>query len=302
MKSLKSDEANEMMERHLADPNSLTPLSVPQLTPGITKFNGFKGNDSNNNSNNDSIIESKSNKPLNILIEDELHNIKQGKSKNIKQKKSKPLPININAQSLPTKKVKNNIKTPKINTQWSGKYHSKIAVNKPKNYKRKRLDFSKYNIKTPDKIVLKRRMSNIDENTENVKPVEIQVFNYENNLIKTVNSNNNINNNNENSYQISDSNEHKLNNNNSNTNDDDSEDINPFTNCRGGMAYEDNNGNIIGNEIYFCGIIDILQKYNKRKKLENWMKKMKYDNNTISAVPPNLYARRICDFFEDKII
>ena len=78
-------------------------------------------------------------------------------------------------------------------------------------------------------------------------------------------------------------------------------DICPWTTYHGGMVYEDEDGNI-GNEVYFVGLIDILQKYNKRKKLENWIKKMKYDKNSISAAPPDLYAQRMCDFFEDKVV
>jgi len=78
-------------------------------------------------------------------------------------------------------------------------------------------------------------------------------------------------------------------------------DICPWTTYHGGMVYEDDNGEV-DNEVYFVGLIDILQKYNKRKKLENWIKKMKYDRNTISAAPPDLYAQRMCDFFEDRVV
>eukprot|EP00483_Globobulimina_turgida_P013531 UN13556 len=53
----------------------------------------------------------------------------------------------------------------------------------------------------------------------------------------------------------------------------DNADICPWTTYHGGMAYENFETNKIGNEIYFVGIIDVLQKYNKRKKLENWIKK-----------------------------
>merc|ERR1712150_235884 len=60
----------------------------------------------------------------------------------------------------------------------------------------------------------------------------------------------------------------------------------PWTTFRGGMVLEDEEGRCIGNEVYFVGLIDILQKYNKRKKLENWIKSAKYDTKSISAVPP----------------
>jgi len=79
-------------------------------------------------------------------------------------------------------------------------------------------------------------------------------------------------------------------------------DICPWTTFHGGMIYEDLENNKMGNDIYFVGLIDILQKYNKRKKLENWIKKMKYDKHSISAAPPDIYAQRMCDFFEDKVV
>ena len=56
-----------------------------------------------------------------------------------------------------------------------------------------------------------------------------------------------------------------------------SQDLCPWTTYHGGMVLEDEEGECIGNEVYFVGLIDILQKYNKRKKLENWIKKIKYE-------------------------
>ena len=82
----------------------------------------------------------------------------------------------------------------------------------------------------------------------------------------------------------------------------DSGDICPWTTYHGGMVYEDAEDGQVGNAVYFVGLIDILQKYNKRKKLENWIKKMKYNKNSISSVPADLYAQRMCDFFEDKVV
>merc|ERR1711924_536780 len=49
---------------------------------------------------------------------------------------------------------------------------------------------------------------------------------------------------------------------------------NPFTNEHGGML------SIDGKEIYYLGIIDILQLYNKRKKLENVGYRLIYDEYT----------------------
>ncbi len=80
------------------------------------------------------------------------------------------------------------------------------------------------------------------------------------------------------------------------------QDLCPWTTYHGGMVLEDDDGRCVGNEVYFVGLIDILQKYNKRKKLENWIKSVKYEQSSISSVPPDLYAQRMHDFFEDKVV
>ncbi|ETO20784.1 hypothetical protein RFI_16434, partial [Reticulomyxa filosa] len=54
------------------------------------------------------------------------------------------------------------------------------------------------------------------------------------------------------------------------------ENPNIFMRHHGGITYIDDEGNL-GNEVYLCGIIDILQKYNKRKKVENFFKGIKQD-------------------------
>ncbi|KAL0219292.1 hypothetical protein P9112_004945 [Eukaryota sp. TZLM1-RC] len=56
-----------------------------------------------------------------------------------------------------------------------------------------------------------------------------------------------------------------------------------------------------GNEIYFFGIIDILQKYNTRKRLESSAKSLFNKSDAISAVAPEHYARRFLNFM-DKLI
>jgi len=76
---------------------------------------------------------------------------------------------------------------------------------------------------------------------------------------------------------------------------------NPFTDTNGGIAYYDENG-MVGDAIYFVGIIDILQLFNKRKKVENFFRTINHDERSISAVDPELYAKRLNRFFEDKII
>jgi len=51
-----------------------------------------------------------------------------------------------------------------------------------------------------------------------------------------------------------------------------------------------------GNEIYFCGIIDILTEYGVKKKVESFGKSFKYAKKEISAVDPTFYANRFKDF------
>jgi 1-phosphatidylinositol-4-phosphate 5-kinase len=48
--------------------------------------------------------------------------------------------------------------------------------------------------------------------------------------------------------------------------------------------------------VLFMGIIDILQEYNVRKKLEHKYKSLRYDPLKISVVEPKLYAQRFTDF------
>ena len=50
--------------------------------------------------------------------------------------------------------------------------------------------------------------------------------------------------------------------------------------------------------VLYMGIIDILQEYNVRKKLEHAYKSMQFDPMSISVVEPNLYARRFTKFLE----
>lgn len=56
-----------------------------------------------------------------------------------------------------------------------------------------------------------------------------------------------------------------------------------------------------GSEIYQVGIIDILQKYNTRKKAENFLKSCIYEPFEISAVPSRDYARRFLRFLRFNI-
>ncbi|XP_022989580.1 phosphatidylinositol 4-phosphate 5-kinase 8-like isoform X1 [Cucurbita maxima] len=50
--------------------------------------------------------------------------------------------------------------------------------------------------------------------------------------------------------------------------------------------------------VLYMGIIDILQEYNVKKKLENAYKSLRYDPLSISVVEPHLYAARFKSFLE----
>ncbi|KAK6945598.1 Phosphatidylinositol-4-phosphate 5-kinase, core [Dillenia turbinata] len=50
--------------------------------------------------------------------------------------------------------------------------------------------------------------------------------------------------------------------------------------------------------VLYLGIIDILQEYNLKKKLEHTYKSLRLDPQSISAVEPKLYSRRFIDFLE----
>ncbi|KAL9654925.1 hypothetical protein ABK040_008715 [Willaertia magna] len=54
-------------------------------------------------------------------------------------------------------------------------------------------------------------------------------------------------------------------------------------------------------EIYYFGIIDLLQKWNNKKQIENIFKGFAHDRSQISAVSPKLYAARFVHFFEDSL-
>lgn len=54
-------------------------------------------------------------------------------------------------------------------------------------------------------------------------------------------------------------------------------------------------------EIYYLGVIDILQEYNMRKKAEHAIKSISNDSTKISAVDPAFYARRFLDWMEGHV-
>ena len=55
-------------------------------------------------------------------------------------------------------------------------------------------------------------------------------------------------------------------------------------------------------EIYFAGVIDILQQYNHVKTVENFFKGFVHDRDQISAVPAQQYADRFIEFLDSNII
>mmetsp|Transcript_31566 Transcript_31566/g.51100 ORF Transcript_31566/g.51100 Transcript_31566/m.51100 type:complete len:404 (+) Transcript_31566:31-1242(+) len=70
------------------------------------------------------------------------------------------------------------------------------------------------------------------------------------------------------------------------------------------VFYEYHNGMLSDDatEIYFVGIIDMLQKYNKKKKAAHLVKGIKYETEKLSTVPPNVYAERFRQFFKDCVV
>ena len=55
------------------------------------------------------------------------------------------------------------------------------------------------------------------------------------------------------------------------------------------------------NCIYFGGIIDILQPYNARKKVENFMLGFKTDKTKVSSVDPEAYSKRLLEFMSKAV-
>ncbi|KAG8349006.1 putative phosphatidylinositol 4-phosphate 5-kinase alpha [Trypanosoma vivax] len=73
-----------------------------------------------------------------------------------------------------------------------------------------------------------------------------------------------------------------------------------FTADKGGMMSADHPG--VRREIYYVGIIDILQEYNARKRLETLIFGFLEDRKKISAVPPKEYAARFVSFVSSIIV
>lgn len=53
---------------------------------------------------------------------------------------------------------------------------------------------------------------------------------------------------------------------------------------------------MLSKEIYFFGVIDILQQYNSKKKAETFVKRSHMNHSEISCVDPKMYAKRFVNF------
>jgi len=75
----------------------------------------------------------------------------------------------------------------------------------------------------------------------------------------------------------------------------------PWTARPDGGINSRNSDGTRGNEIYYCGIIDILQAYDMRKQSESLLKGLFQDRKKISSVNPDAYARRFTEFMDANI-
>jgi hypothetical protein len=74
--------------------------------------------------------------------------------------------------------------------------------------------------------------------------------------------------------------------------------LSPFLD-RTGFPSTDPSGHIVGDEVYMLGVIDILEHYTLRKKIEHKLKSLRqrtWDSDTVSATDVVTYAHRFLDF------
>ena len=57
-----------------------------------------------------------------------------------------------------------------------------------------------------------------------------------------------------------------------------------------------------GNEVYYVGIIDILTKFNFKKKCEHFIKMVRYCSNSMSCTPPEMYRDRFVNYMSKVIV
>lgn len=53
--------------------------------------------------------------------------------------------------------------------------------------------------------------------------------------------------------------------------------------------------------VLYMGIIDILQEYTVKKKIEHVYKSLKFDPMTVSVTNPKIYAERFINFLDTKV-
>lgn len=55
-------------------------------------------------------------------------------------------------------------------------------------------------------------------------------------------------------------------------------------------------------EVYYLGVIDVLQDYNVKKQLAHGWKSMKVEEEKLSTVEPSMYATRFLAFVAGKVV
>lgn len=53
--------------------------------------------------------------------------------------------------------------------------------------------------------------------------------------------------------------------------------------------------------VLYMGIIDILQEYNIKKKIEHAYKSIQFDPMSVSVIEPRTYAQRFINFMDKKV-
>jgi hypothetical protein len=64
------------------------------------------------------------------------------------------------------------------------------------------------------------------------------------------------------------------------------------------LIYAENDAHTVREDVYYIGIIDVLQTYTPGKRFENFAKGLLMDKHSISVVPPDEFAERLCKLLE----
>ena len=75
-----------------------------------------------------------------------------------------------------------------------------------------------------------------------------------------------------------------------------------FTQDDGGLCSVDPVSGKEGNEVYYLGIIDILQRYNVLKKVEHGVKALTHDAASVSCAPPSFYGERFLSSIGQRML